>query len=81
MQTNMEYNREMPRYIYIGSNRIALHMIYENVANSRKKSWLWAAHYKPNDGSPGRYFSETTIPDLQHRVWSWIFEQDIQWDE
>ncbi len=76
----MEYNKELPHYIYIGDKEIELHLSYENVTDSRKKSWLWVAHYKSSDGTPGRYFGEETLQGLQYKVWSWIVENNIHWD-
>ena len=76
----MEYNKELPRYIYIGDKCLELHLNYSNINTSKKRCWLWEANYKTDDNTPGRYFSETTLSGLQHRVWSWIVEQNILWD-
>ena len=76
----MEYDKELPRYIYIDDRCLELHLSYSNINTSKKRCWLWEANYNTNDGTPGRYLSETTLSRLQHRVWSWIVEQNILWD-
>ena len=76
-----KYEQKLPRYIYIDHKKLELHLSYEKVINSRESIWLWSAHYKPDDKTPGRYLSEKTLPNLKHKVWSWLAEQNIQWEE